>query len=185
MSKEEKSCNTCYFSCNEKETDICFQSGQKCWEPAKPRISDPVEVEDVLIPQETLDSIATPKTDKEIEDSHEALTFGPLETDPNGIGQHTAGAKLDAGKPRMGLVLGGFATALEQVARVGTHGADKYSDNGWKELVNGEDRYLDAALRHILKHLKGEIVDPDFGETHLAHASWNLLAAIEFREKEK
>ena len=171
MSEEEKNCNTCNFSCSEKETDICFQSGYKCWVAEKPRISSTDE--------------APAREPVEPEDSHEALTFGPLETDPNGIDQHTAGAKLDASKPRMSLVLGGFATALEQVARVGTHGADKYSDNGWKELVNGEDRYLDAALRHILKHLKGEIVDPDFGETHLAHASWNLLAAIEFREKEK
>jgi hypothetical protein len=173
---EAKSCNTCSFSCSEKETDICVKGGYSNWEAAKPRFPETVEMASDEVPAS--ESV-------EPEDSHEALTFGPLETDPNGVDQHTAGAKLDAGKPRMGLVLGGFATALEQVARVGTHGADKYSDNGWRELVNGEDRFLDAALRHILKHLKGEIVDPDFGETHLAHASWNLLAAIEFRENEK
>ena len=26
--------------------------------------------------------------------------------------------------------------------------------------------------------------DPDFGCTHLAHAAWNLLAIIEFKNKE-
>ena len=39
MSEEEKSCNTCNFSCSEKETDICIQSGYKCWVAEKPRIS--------------------------------------------------------------------------------------------------------------------------------------------------
>ena len=40
------------------------------------------------------------------------------------------GVKLDNEKPRMDLVLGGFAKALYEVGRVGTFGADKYSDDG-------------------------------------------------------
>ena len=37
--------------------------------------------------------------------------------------------KNDAGKNRLGLVLGGFADALEDVGLVGTYGASIYSDN--------------------------------------------------------
>lgn len=35
------------------------------------------------------------------------------EHDPTGRSAHEPGAKLDAGKPRCGLVLGGFSRALE------------------------------------------------------------------------
>ena len=35
-----------------------------------------------------------------------------LERDPHGKSQHEAGAKLDDGKNRLGLVLNGFAHAL-------------------------------------------------------------------------
>ena len=43
--------------------------------------------------------------------SWKVFTNGP-EQDPNGKSPHELGAKLDAGKIRPGLVLGGFARAL-------------------------------------------------------------------------
>ena len=100
--------------------------------------------------------------------------------DPNGIDQHAAGAKLDAGKPRLGLVLGGFSKALFAVGEVGTKGAKKYTDDGWKTVKDGRQRYKDAALRHLLLDLDGETFDPDpYMQTrHLAQAAWNLLAAL-------
>jgi hypothetical protein len=177
--EEEKSCNTCNFSCSEKETDICFQRGYACWVAAKPRFPDTPELASDEVPaSEPVESSTL------IEDPAYMQTFGPLETDPNGLDQHEPGAKLDAGKNRMGLVLGGFATALEQVSRVGTEGAAKYTDNGWMEVKNGPERYIDAALRHIFEHLKGKTIDPDFNQLHLAHASWDLLAALELISKE-
>ena len=90
--------------------------------------------------------------------------------------QHTPGAKLDAGKVRLGLVLGGFRNALVEVGKVGTFGAAKYSDNGWLEVPNGEERYTDALFRHLLGD---EEVDSESGLLHLAHACWNLLAVLE------
>ena len=39
------------------------------------------------------------------------------------------GVKLDNGKIRLGLVLGGFAKALWEVGCIGTFGANKYGDN--------------------------------------------------------
>lgn len=40
------------------------------------------------------------------------------ERTPDGIGQHEPGAKLDAGKDRLGLVLGGFSNALQSVGQI-------------------------------------------------------------------
>ena len=54
------------------------------------------------------------------DEQHRAETFGPLEADPNGRHPNEAGAKLDAGKNRLGLVLCGFARALQEVGKVGT-----------------------------------------------------------------
>jgi hypothetical protein len=106
------------------------------------------------------------------------------ETDPNGIDQHAPGAKLDAGKLRPALVLDGFANALEAVIKVGTDGAAKYTDNGWKEVANGFARYSDAEGRHRLKRGKGETHDKDSGSLHLAHEAWNALAKLELYLKD-
>lgn len=105
-----------------------------------------------------------------------------VESDPTGKGAHEAGAKLDAGKPRHALVFGGFANALDLVSRVGTFGANKYTDNGWKSVENAEDRYLSALYRHLLAHQRGEAVDGDSGLPHLAHAAWNALAILELQK---
>jgi len=122
-----------------------------------------------------------------LDDSHEALTFGPLEADPNGKSANEAGAKLDAGKNRLGLVLFGFSRALQAVGEVGTYGANKYTDNGWMEVPNGEQRYSDAMLRHLLKEASGEMRDKDTGLHHAAHAAWNALARLDLmlRAQEK
>lgn len=102
-----------------------------------------------------------------------------VETDPHGKDPHAPGAKLDAGKPRMSLVLGAFGRALSEVAKVGTYGAQKYTDNGWLEVPNGIERYGDAGFRHRLKELGGETHDPDTKLHHAAHDAWNSLARLE------
>lgn len=107
-----------------------------------------------------------------------------VEKDPNGIDAHAPGAKLDAGKLRPALVLGGFANALIAVTKVGTDGANKYTDNGWKEVANGFARYSDAEARHRLKRESGETTDPDSGSLHLAHEAWNALAKLELYLKD-
>lgn len=100
------------------------------------------------------------------------------EVDPHGKDQHETGAKLDAGKPRLGLVLGAFANALVEVGKVGTYGAQKYTDNGWLDVPNGKARYTDALLRHVLAETN-ESHDPDTNLLHAAHAAWNALARLE------
>ncbi len=101
------------------------------------------------------------------------------ELDPNGKNAHETGSKLDAGKNRLGLVISGFARALEEVGRVGTFGANKYTENGWQDVPNGIDRYTDAMYRHLVSEAKGEIIDPDSKTYHAAQAAWNALARLD------
>lgn len=103
----------------------------------------------------------------------------PAELDPTGRAAHTPGAKLDAGKNRIGLVLHGFARALQEVSRVGTYGARKYSPNGWKAVPDAYDRYTDAMYRHLLSEAAGETLDPETQIAHAAHAAWNALARLD------
>lgn len=125
---------------------------------------------------------------EEITGNYTARNFAPAiasptqvagESDPTGKSQHQPGAKLDAGKLRPSLVLGGFAHALKAVVKVGTDGANKYTDNGWREVPNGFARYSDAKCRHALAFDTGETHDKDTGSLHLAHEAWNALARLE------
>lgn len=101
------------------------------------------------------------------------------ESDPNGRKPNEAGTKLDAGKNRLGLVLCGFARALQEVGAVGTYGANKYTDNGWMEVPDGERRYTDAMLRHLMREATGEKRDKDTNILHAAHCCWNALARLD------
>lgn len=107
------------------------------------------------------------------------------ESDPHGKLANTPGAKLDAGKTRAGLVLHGFARALNAVAEVGTYGAEKYTPNGWIEVPDGQARYTDAMYRHLMREAAGEYADPDTGLAHAAHAAWNALARLDLMIREK
>lgn len=121
------------------------------------------------------------------------VTFKPLENypkeqDPSGKPLNTPGAKADSGKLRPWLVLGSFSKALSEVTAVGTAGAKKYTEHGWKTVPNGHDRYLDAAIRHILEYARGKEIDdgPNGVFTHhLANAAWNILAVLELKLNEK
>jgi hypothetical protein len=71
-------------------------------------------------------------------------------------------------------------TELEEVVKVLTYGAVKYSDNNWKHL--SKDRILAALLRHISAYKRAvEANDPNLklddetGINHLAHAICNCL----------
>lgn len=103
-----------------------------------------------------------------------------MERDPNGLDQHAPGAKLDQGKNRLGLVLLAFSRALQEVGEVGTYGANKYSDNGWKFVTDGEARYTDAMLRHLFAETH-ELLDKETDLLHAAQVAWNALARLELK----
>lgn len=102
-----------------------------------------------------------------------------IEQDPNGKSPHHPGAKLDADKPMAGEVLGGFAEAIQAVIEVGTHGAKKYTLDGWKAVDDAKRRYTSAMLRHWLAE-HSERMDDKSGLTHAAHVAWNALARLHF-----
>lgn len=89
------------------------------------------------------------------------------------------GYKADENKPRLDLVFGDFANALWEVGKVGTFGANKYTDSGWIEVDNAIERYSSAMLRHYLQYKSGVYNDPESGFSHLAHVAWNALAILE------
>ena len=104
--------------------------------------------------------------------------------DPNNLDQHEPGAKLDEGKPLAG-VLGDFALALMEVAKVGTFGTNKYSRGGWQFVENGVERYTDAMWRHLLEE-RHNVIDKDSGCRVAAQVAWNALARLELElRKEK
>lgn len=103
------------------------------------------------------------------------------EKDPSGKSPKEAGAKLDQGKNRLGLVLGAFSRALREVGKVGTFGANKYSPNGWISVPDAEERYTDAMLRHYIYEATGEEIDPESNLKHSAHFAWNALARLELQ----
>jgi hypothetical protein len=109
------------------------------------------------------------------------------EKDPNGIGQHEPGAKLDSGKPRVWLCMAGFSRALMAVADVTTKGAAKYTPNGWISVPDGKERYMEGFARHALALGRGDVYDNGPGGTgcmHKAQMIWNLLASLELELRE-
>jgi hypothetical protein len=87
------------------------------------------------------------------------------------------GIKFDTGKPEYGLIP---PNALEEIAKVLTYGAQKYSRDNWKQVPDKERRYFDAMQRHIWAHKRGEVNDPETGMNHLAHAACCILYLAEF-----
>ena len=107
------------------------------------------------------------------------------EQDPTGKDAHEPGAKLDAGKPELVLLLEGFPRALWAVGEIATFGAKKYTANGWLEVEDAQRRYASAELRHILKQHMGEEIDPDSQLLHAAHHAWGALAQLELLLREQ
>jgi hypothetical protein len=121
----------------------------------------------------------TPSFIEVTKEQYNAVSRGILINTDSFIDQHSPGAKLDSSKPMLDLVLGDFAKALQEVGKVGTMGAQKYSEHGWLSVDRGETRYLSAGLRHYFFYREGEEIDPESNLPHLAHAAWNALAALE------
>lgn len=80
--------------------------------------------------------------------------------------------------------------AIMSICAVGSFGAKKYAENNWMGLEDGEKRTLNAAMRHIMAYMSGEMNNHEEFEKdgikytcdlpHLGHAAWELLACIEF-----
>ena len=92
----------------------------------------------------------------------------------------TIGTKHDHGKPILGAVPPHAELA---VGRVLTFGAEKYARGNWDKVEDHENRYMDAALRHLNAHRRGELTDNESGESHLAHAACCILFMLDNQER--
>jgi hypothetical protein len=86
------------------------------------------------------------------------------------------GQKHDDDKPAPELLP---PRALLAVSRVLAFGARKYAPDNWRKVPDGKRRYLAAALRHVLAHMGGEVLDSESSEPHLAHAACCVLFLLE------
>lgn len=103
----------------------------------------------------------------------------------DGSGDHygvSDGSKFDTDKPMMGLIP---PLAEEALARVLTFGAKKYAPDNWRKVEDKDRRYMDAMLRHLNAHRRGEKADPETGESHLAHAACCVMFMLELEEEDK
>jgi hypothetical protein len=82
------------------------------------------------------------------------------------------GMKYDSDKPQFSLLK---PEALWELVKVLTFGAKKYSPDNWKLLENSQQRYFDAAQRHMWQWKQGEKLDSESKYHHLAHAMASLM----------
>ena len=85
--------------------------------------------------------------------------------------------------PLHGGVLRYFPDALLAVSRVSKAGNDKHNPGEPLHWARGKSMdQLECVGRHLLQP---EAVDPETGETHLAHAAWRVLAELQLREEHR
>jgi hypothetical protein len=87
------------------------------------------------------------------------------------------GVKYDQDKPEWTLVP---FKAFDEVVKVLTIGARKYSPDNWKKVPDARRRYINAAFRHMSAYVSGEKLDAETGKSHLAHAICCMLFLLAF-----
>ena len=87
------------------------------------------------------------------------------------------GRKDDLGKTRFELLP---SDALEEIAKVLTHGAKKYADRNWERGINWS-RCFGACMRHLWSWWRGHDLDAETGLSHLAHAGCCVLFMLAYQ----
>ena len=100
---------------------------------------------------------------------------GVAETTTKGIGDVNSdakgsGARYNGGKPDLSLIP---LVTLEDEARVWEYGKKKYAAWNWAKGMPWSVPYA-CAMRHLSAWQKGEDIDPESGQPHLAHVMCNL-----------
>lgn len=89
------------------------------------------------------------------------------------------GQKFDGDKLRYELLP---PELLEEVARVLTFGAHKYSARNW-ELGMAWSRPFAALMRHMWAWWRGEDKDPETGYSHLSHAACCIAFLVSYEAR--
>ena len=95
------------------------------------------------------------------------------------------GKKNDQGKLRYDLVTN---SCYKGIAEVLTHGAEKYSDNNWKDVEDSIDRYYAALMRHLIdwktQFESGLFpVDSESDLSSMKHVLTNAMFLLHFEEE--
>ena len=93
------------------------------------------------------------------------------------------GIKYDTDKPRLAEMIIDFKEPLQELCKVWTFGANKYTKSNWKLLENGVDRYTNALVRHLIAE-DDNLYDYESKLLHAAHIAFNSLARLYFILKE-
>jgi hypothetical protein len=91
------------------------------------------------------------------------------------------GIKHDSDKPMVHLLEPEFLLGM---ASIMTFGAKKYGENNWKQGIE-MTRLYSAAMRHLLAFHSGQEFDPESGQSHLYHASCNLMMLDHYMRLER
>ena len=81
-----------------------------------------------------------------------------------------SGARYNDDKPDLSLIP---LCTLEDEARVWAYGKKKYAAWNWAKGMDWSIPYA-CAMRHLAAWQKGEDIDSESGQSHLAHAMCNL-----------
>ncbi len=83
----------------------------------------------------------------------------------------TSALRYNKGKPQYSLL---DLECLEGCVRVLEFGAKKYSRDNWKKGLP-TTQIIDSLLRHLGAVLRGELIDPESGLSHIGHIQCNAL----------
>lgn len=94
------------------------------------------------------------------------------------VAKSLTGVKYDAGKPRMDLI---SPFALEELGKVLAYGAKKYADRNWEKGFPWS-RIIGATMRHTVRYMMGETIDPETGLSHAAAIMCNAMFLLHFEK---
>lgn len=86
------------------------------------------------------------------------------------------GERKNSGKSRYDLLP---AFAIEELVKVLTYGANKYSDRNWEKGLSWTETF-GSLMRHAWAWMKGEDRDKESQCLHMAHVACNALFLVEF-----
>lgn len=84
------------------------------------------------------------------------------------------------GKIRLELIPPEVILGLGEVL---THGAEKYSEWSWLEVIDPVNTYYAALMRHLLAWKNGEIKDKSSGLSHMKHVLANAMFLLHYENE--
>lgn len=93
------------------------------------------------------------------------MSIGDINSNAKGTG-----ARYNADKPDYSLIP---LCTLEEEVRVWMYGAKKYKAHNWMKGMPWSVPYA-CAMRHLAAWQRGEDIDPESGQPHLAHVMCNI-----------